>query len=152
MYPWCHILRLPTCCFSLCLRFLLIPLSPHHPTVLDNETSADLTAFFRQHSPLFLSPLNHMRGFSLYPTTSAWHGLHGLPLDFSVSPIQPPGQLVVVHNSPIKRTSWAHHGKRDFYLGPSLSHYHCHSVLSSPPLPLASPIPWTTSPTPGSHL
>ncbi len=137
--------------------------------ILDNETSADLTVFFRQQFPPFsfqhVPPQNHrtnpverairtaknhfivvlasahvtfpparwhlllpiteltlyhMRGFSLDPTISAWHGLKGLPLDFSASPIHPPGQLVVVHDSPTKRKSWAHSSRQKSVLPWSL--------------------------------
>jgi hypothetical protein len=146
--------------------------------ILDNESSQDLTTFFRQSSPPiqfqhvppqnhrtnkaeravrtaknhFLSvlsaahisfppdrwhlllpitelTLNHLRSFALPPLRSAWQGLHGRILDFQAHPIHPPGQLVVVHDSPETRASWAHHGKRAFYLSPSLLHYRCHSVF-----------------------
>jgi hypothetical protein len=70
-----------------------------------------------------------MRHSALDPSLSAWHGLHGSPVDFSAHPIHPPGQLVVVHDSPLKRQSWAHHGVRAFYISPSLSHYRSHTVF-----------------------
>ncbi len=54
--------------------------------------------------------LNTMHHSALDPSLSAWHGLHGSPVVFSAHPIHPPGQLVVVHDSPLKRKSWAHHG------------------------------------------
>jgi hypothetical protein len=42
------------------------------------------------------------------------------------SPSTPPGQLVVIHDAPLKRASWARHGVRGFYLGPALLHYRSH--------------------------
>jgi hypothetical protein len=38
----------------------------------------------------------------------------------AAQPIHPPGQLVVIHDAPLKRASWARHGVRGFYLGPAL--------------------------------
>ena len=73
--------------------------------------------------------LNHLRPSALDPSLSAWHGLHGSPVDFAAHPLHPPGQLVVVHNSPLKRKSWDHHGVRAFYIGPALSHYRSHIVF-----------------------
>ena len=38
------------------------------------------------------------------------------------------GQLVVAHDSPTSRPSWAPHGERAYYLGPSFNHYRCWNV------------------------
>jgi hypothetical protein len=144
--------------------------------MIDNETSADLTAFFRsvflpfQYAPpqnhrtlpaerairtaknhliaTFSSchatfpsnrwpdllpqselTLNHLLSWTPNPTLSAWHGLHGVPFCFSSHPIHPPGQLVVAHDSPSHRKSWAKHGTRGFYLSPATSHYRCSNVF-----------------------
>ena len=35
----------------------------------------------------------------------------------------PPGTRVVVHDKPVQRASWAHHGTPAWYIGPSLDHY-----------------------------
>ena len=52
--------------------------------------------------PITELTLNHLRPFfTPNPSLSAWHGLHGSPVDFAAHPIHPPGQLVVVHDSPI---------------------------------------------------
>ena len=148
---------------------------------IDNETSSDLTAFFRSVSlPFQLAPpqnhrslpaeraiqtaknhlistfsschatfppnrwpdllpqselsLNHLLSWSPNPSLSAWHGLHGAPFSFASHPIHPPGQLVVAHDSPSHRASWAKHGTRGFYLSPSTSHYRCANVF----LPLSA--------------
>jgi hypothetical protein len=65
---------------------------------------------------------------------SAWHGLHSTPFDFDSHPIHPPGQLVVAHDAPLTRASWAKHGTRGFYLSPAVHHYRCHNVF----LPLSN--------------
>ena len=72
--------------------------------------------------------LNHLRPFHGNPSISAHHGIHANPVDFLAHPLHPPGQLVVVHESPDARASWATHGLRGYYLGPALSHYRCHHV------------------------
>jgi hypothetical protein len=60
---------------------------------------------------------------------SAWHGIQGQPMDFAAHPIHPAGQLVVTHDPPQQRASWAKHGTRGFYLPPALSHYRSHVVF-----------------------
>ena len=72
--------------------------------------------------------INHLRTWALDASLSAYAGLFGAPLDFSAHPLHPPGQLVVAHDSPLTRSSWGPHGRRGFYLGPSLDHYRCSSV------------------------
>ncbi len=51
------------------------------------------------------------------------------PLDFAAHPIHPAGQLVVSHDPPNQRASWAKHDTRGFYLSPALSHYRSHVVF-----------------------
>jgi hypothetical protein len=41
--------------------------------------------------PLTELTLNHLRSFAPDPSISAWHGLHGQPLDFAAHPIHPAG-------------------------------------------------------------
>ncbi len=79
--------------------------------------------------PLTQLTLNHLRPFALDPSISAWHGLHRKSMDFAAHPIHPAGQLVVSHDPPQQRASWAKHGTRGFYLSPALSHYRSHVVF-----------------------
>ena len=79
--------------------------------------------------PLTELTLNHLRSFAPDPSISAWHGFHGQPLDFAAHPIHPAGQLVVSHDPPLQRASWAKHGTRGFYLSPALTHYRSHLVF-----------------------
>ena len=51
--------------------------------------------------------VNLLRDWSLDPTISAYEGLYQKPYDLSHNPLHPPGQLVVAHDSPQKRPSWA---------------------------------------------
>ena len=78
--------------------------------------------------------LNTVRSWKPNPSLSAWHGLHSFPFDFAAHPIHPPGQLVVAHDAPLTRASWAKHGTRAFYLSPAVYHYRCHNVF----LPLSN--------------
>jgi hypothetical protein len=70
-----------------------------------------------------------MRSFAPDQSISAWHGIQVQPLDFAAHPIHPAGQLVVAHDPPQQRASWAKHGTRGFYLSPALSHYRSHVVF-----------------------
>ncbi len=79
--------------------------------------------------PLTELTLNHLRSFARDRSISAWHGIQDQPLDFAAHPIHPAGQLVVAHDPPQQRASWAKHGTRGFYLSPALSHYRSHVVF-----------------------
>jgi hypothetical protein len=72
--------------------------------------------------------LNHLLPYKTDPTISAYHGIHGSPVDFRAHPLHPPGQLVVIHERSQDRLSWAQHGLRGYYLSPSLTHYRCHII------------------------
>ena len=69
--------------------------------------------------------LNHLVPYSLDPTLCAYDGLHPHPYDFIAHPIAPFGTLVVVHEKPADRGTWAPHGVKGWYLGPAMKHYHC---------------------------
>lgn len=73
--------------------------------------------------PQCLFTLNTLRPFGSNPSISAYHGLHGNPLDFSAHPIAPIGTKVIIHDPPNIRASWAEHGQHAFYLGPDLRSY-----------------------------
>ena len=47
------------------------------------------------------------------------------PYDFNKSPMAPPGNRVIVHDKPGKRTSWGNYGTIGWYICPSLDHYRC---------------------------
>jgi hypothetical protein len=91
--------------------------------------------------------LNHLRPWALYPTLSAWHGLHSPPFNFAAHPIHPPGQLVIAHDSPQQRKSWARHGTRVFFISHRQLYTTDVSMSSSlfPPPPIACVKPSPTS-------
>jgi hypothetical protein len=66
--------------------------------------------------PLAQLTLNTLRPFAKDPSRSAWHGIHGQSIDFAAHPmaIHPAGQLVVAHDPPHVRPTWARHGTRSF--------------------------------------
>ena len=67
--------------------------------------------------------LNHLQPFALDPSVSAYEGLHRSPFDFQSHPIAPLGTRVLVFESPSARKTWAVHGVKGFYVGPSLDHH-----------------------------
>lgn len=67
--------------------------------------------------------LNLLRPSALNPAISAYEGLYGAPYDLMAHPIVPIGVRVVVYEGPDQRASWAQHGVKGFYLGPSLQHH-----------------------------
>jgi hypothetical protein len=73
--------------------------------------------------------LNTLRPFAKDPSRSAWHGIHGQPLDFAAHPIHPAGQLVVARDLPHVCPTWARHGTRGFYPAPALTHYRSHIIF-----------------------
>ena len=68
--------------------------------------------------------LNMLRNSRINPKLSANAQLEGT-FDYNCTPLAPPGTAVIVHNKPDKRRSWAPHGQRGIYIGPSMEHYRC---------------------------
>lgn len=58
------------------------------------------------------------------PKLSAYSYIHG-EFNFRATPLAPPGTKVVAHVSTDKRGTWELNGEQGWYVGPSLSHYHC---------------------------
>ena len=67
----------------------------------------------------------HLQPYTLDPSLCAYDGFHATRYDFVAHPIAPPGTLVVVHEKPAARGTWAPHGAKGYYLGPAVQHYHC---------------------------
>jgi hypothetical protein len=40
----------------------------------------------------------------------------------------PPGTIIIAHETPGRRTTWAPHGQDGWYTGPALEHYRCYMV------------------------
>ena len=61
------------------------------------------------------------------PKPSGYAQLHG-EFNYDATPLAPPGTQVVIHEKPTVRGTWASHGVKGWYLGPSVNHYRCHHV------------------------
>jgi hypothetical protein len=92
--------------------------------------------------------LNLLRPHHPDPTKSAYEGLYGTKYDFLAHPIAPVGTLVVVHEKPTQRASWAPHGLKGFYLGPSLKHYRSWRtwIISTQALRVSDTLAWFPNP------
>jgi hypothetical protein len=75
--------------------------------------------------------INHLRGYHLDPSISAYEGIYSTKFDFIAHPIHPPGTKVLVLDPVTTRESWAPHGLLGFYLGPALLHYRSFRVFIS---------------------
>ena len=63
----------------------------------------------------------------MYPTLSAHAQLHG-KFDFNATTFEPPGKIVIVHQKPTIRHSWAPLGKYGWYIDWSKEHYRCYNI------------------------
>jgi len=74
--------------------------------------------------------INLLRGSAFTPNTSAWQAVRGA-YDFESTPIAPPGMMILCFEPPDKRSTWAPHGLKGFYVGPALQHHRCFTVYIS---------------------
>ena len=72
--------------------------------------------------------MNILRPFAADRTISAYEGVFRRKYDFEAHPMAPCGTLVLVHDPPDKRGTFASHGSPGFYLGPALLHHRCFRV------------------------
>ena len=77
-----------------------------------------------QHASL---KLNLLRKLCMNPKLSGYAQLHG-EIKYNPNPLSPPGTKLIVHEKPKVRRTWASHGVKWWYLGPSMEHYICHCV------------------------
>ena len=61
------------------------------------------------------------------PKLSGYAQLHG-EFNYNATPLAPPGTQVVIHENLTVRGTWAPHGVKRWYLGPSMNNYCCHHV------------------------
>ena len=87
--------------------------------------------------------VNLLRKCPAHPRLSAWEGLNGA-YDYDAHPLAPPGTAVTVYESPEQRKSWAKHGVKGFYLGPTSKHYRCYRVwvTTSASVRIADTLAW----------
>jgi hypothetical protein len=92
--------------------------------------------------------LNLLHPYHPDPTKSAYEGLYGKKYDFLAHPIAPVGTLVVVHEKPAQRASWAPHGLKGFYLGPALKHYRSWRtwIIGTQSLRISDTLAWFPNP------
>ena len=92
--------------------------------------------------------LAHLLPYTLDRTKCAYDGMHPNQYDFAAHPIAPVGTLVVVHEKPAVRGSWAPHGAKGYYLGPAVKHYHCWRtwILSTQSERITDTVEWFPAP------
>jgi hypothetical protein len=77
--------------------------------------------------PQAVITLNMLRTSRITPKLSASTHIYG-QYDFNRSPMAPPGTILIAHETPHRRRTWAPHGQYGWYIGPALEHYRCYTV------------------------
>jgi hypothetical protein len=77
--------------------------------------------------PQVVITLNMLRTSRINPKLSASTHLDG-QYDYNRSPMAPPGKIIIAHDTPSRRRTWAPHGQDGWYIGPALEHYRCYRV------------------------
>jgi hypothetical protein len=71
--------------------------------------------------------LNMLRTSRINPKLSASTHIDG-QYDYNRSPMAPPGTILISHETPSRRRTWAPHGQDGWYIGTALDHYQCYTV------------------------
>jgi hypothetical protein len=71
--------------------------------------------------------LNMLRTSRINPKLSASIHIDG-QYDFNRAPIAPPGTIIIAHETPSRRRTWAPHGQDGWYIGLALEHYRCYTA------------------------
>jgi hypothetical protein len=74
--------------------------------------------------------LNLLWTSRLHPQFFAAAHFQGL-VDYNKTAFAPPGCIIIAHEKPVKRRTWAPHGQDGYYLGPAMHHFHCQNVYIS---------------------
>jgi hypothetical protein len=77
--------------------------------------------------PQAVLTLNMLRTSRINPKLSAATHIFGQH-DFNRAPLALPGTIIIAHETPGKRKTWAPHGQDGWYIGPALEHYRCYTV------------------------
>jgi hypothetical protein len=72
--------------------------------------------------PQAVMTLNMLRTSRINPKLSAATYIYG-QYDFNRAPMAPPGTILIAHETPNRRRTWAPTGKYGWYIGPALEHY-----------------------------
>ena len=65
--------------------------------------------------------------YRMNPKLSGYAQLHG-EFNYNVTPLDPPGTQVIIHEKPTVIGTWESHGLKGWYLGPSMNHYRCYYI------------------------
>jgi hypothetical protein len=71
--------------------------------------------------------INMLRTSRINPKLSAATHIYG-KYDFNRAPMAPPGTIIIAHETPNRRRTWAPHGQDRWYIGPALENYRCYTV------------------------
>ena len=71
--------------------------------------------------------LNLLRQSRMNPKLSGYAQLHE-GFNYNATSLALPGTQVIIHENPTVRGTWASHGVKGWYLGPSMNHYCCHHI------------------------
>jgi hypothetical protein len=77
--------------------------------------------------PQAVITLNMLRTSRINPKLSASTHIYG-QYDFNRAPMAPPGTILIAHETPRRRRTWAPHGQDGWYIGLALEHYRCYTV------------------------
>jgi hypothetical protein len=77
--------------------------------------------------PQAVIKLNMLRTSRINPKLSASTHIDG-QYDYNRAPMAPPGTIIIAHETPSRRITWAPHGQYGWYIGPALEHYRCYTV------------------------
>jgi hypothetical protein len=77
--------------------------------------------------PQAVITLHMLRTSRINPTLSASTHIYG-QYDFNRAPMAPSGTIIIAHETPNRRRTWAPHGEDGWYIGPALEHYRCYTV------------------------
>ena len=77
--------------------------------------------------PHAILTLNLLQQYCMNPKLSGYAQLHG-EFNYNSPPLDLPGTQVVIYENPTVRGTWAPHGVKGWYLGPSMNHNHCYRV------------------------
>jgi hypothetical protein len=77
--------------------------------------------------PQVIFTLNMLRTSRINPKISAATHLDG-QYGYNRAPMAPPCTIIITHETPNCRQTWAPHGQDGWCIGPALEHYRCYSV------------------------
>jgi hypothetical protein len=80
--------------------------------------------------PQAVITLNMLRISRINPKLSASTHIDG-QYDYNRAPVVPLGTIIIAHETPNRRKTWAPHGQDGWYIFPALEHYRCYTVYIS---------------------